>query len=244
LEDHGHRRIVVTVNATQLEDHEVQIWWTSLEANDGQVEKLRRLLSAAEHRRASRFRIERARRRFIVARAALRLVLGQCTGIDPVDLVFVVGEHGKPSRVGGPFFNASDSGEFVAIAVATAEVGLDIENARTLRRADRLAHRVCTPLELDDLAELPEDERDRRILRLWTCKEAALKAIGVGLPGGAHNVEVEFSPGGSPKLTSLFGEPSGWALLCPEIHPDIVCSLVVSGSGWRAISRPFSAHSM
>lgn len=221
----------------------VQIWWTSLEASEDQIEKLRRLLSEAELQRASRFRIRRAERRFIVARAALRLVLGQCTGADPADLEFAFGEHGKPSLVGGPSFNASDSGDSVAIAVSSAEVGLDIENARTLRRADRLARRICTPLELDDLAELPEAERDRRILRLWTCKEAALKAVGVGLPGGAQNVEVRFSEQGSAKLTNLLGQIPGWALLFPEIHPDIMCSLVVRGSGWRPVSRPFSAHS-
>ncbi len=232
------------MKSIDLSDSEVQIWWTSLEANEDQLEKLRRLLSVAEQQRASRFRIRRAERRFIVARAALRLILCKMTGHDPSELEFNLGEHGKPYLTGRvPHFNASDSGDYVAIAISPTEVGIDIENSRILRRADRLARRVCTQLELDDLAKLAENERGRRILRLWTCKEAALKAVGVGLRGGARNIEVDFSQQGSPTLTNLLGDASGWTLLFPEIHSDIVCSLVIRGNDWRVVERRFSVHS-
>jgi 4'-phosphopantetheinyl transferase len=228
----------------ELREREIQIWWTSLDVDKDQLEQLRSLLSPQEKQRAGRFRIGRAERRFVAARAALRIVLGQCTGIDPASITFGFGDHGKPYLgSGGPLFNASDSGDVVAIAVTTAEVGIDIETNRTLRRADGLARRVCTRLELDALAKISEDERNGRILRLWTCKEAGLKAVGVGLPGGARNVEIAFSKTGSPALTNLLGETSGWTLLFPDIDPDIVCSLVVQGDHWRAVNRPFSIQS-
>jgi 4'-phosphopantetheinyl transferase len=231
------------MNDIELSRGEAQIWWASLDVDQLLLERLRRLLSPAEIGRAGRFRVERAERRFIAARAALRMVLGRATGTDPAEIEFDFGEHGKPHLPGGPCFNASDSGDFIAVALATVEVGIDIENARTLRRSDRLAQRVCTPLELDSLRNIPKDERDHRLLRLWTCKEAALKAVGVGLPGGARNVEVDFSNTGSPTLDNLLGERTGWTLLFPEISPRVLCTLVVRGDLRRVISRSFDLQS-
>ena len=150
------------------------------------------MLNPEELGRAERFRVAAAARRFIGARAALRMILGRATGAEPADVVFLFGEHGKPRLPdGGLFFNASDSGDYVVVALATAEVGVDIELARVVRRRDGLARRVCTDRELEMLARAPEGERDALLLRLWTCKEAALKAVGIGLSGGARNVEAE-----------------------------------------------------
>jgi 4'-phosphopantetheinyl transferase len=221
-------------------DGEVHVWWASLELTDSEIEALGRVLSPEEQRRAERFRIAAAARRFIGARAALRSVLGRTTGVDPADVTFAFGEHGKPRLSdGGPCFNASDTGDFVVIAVTTAEIGIDVELVRPLRRRDRLARRICTNRELESLARFPEEQRDSQLLRLWTCKEAALKAIGTGLPGGARNVEIELPTSGPPKLVRLLDDPDGWSLLFPDLLPNLLCSAVVRGGNWRVVSRSF-----
>jgi 4'-phosphopantetheinyl transferase len=172
------------------------------------------------------------------------MVLADSTSVAPSDLEFRFGEHGKPYLTdGGPFFNASDSGDFVVIALATAEVGVDIELVRTLGRRERLAQRVCTDREVEMLARAPDEERSTLLLRLWTCKEAALKAIGTGLPGGVRNVEVEIPTNGPPRLARLLDEIDGWTLLFPELLPTLLCSVTVRGPDWRAVSRPFSLQS-
>jgi 4'-phosphopantetheinyl transferase len=221
-------------------DGEVHVWWASLELTDSEIEALGRVLSPEEQRRAERFRIAAAARRFIGARAALRSVLGRTTGVDPADVTFAFGEHGKPKLSdGGPCFNASDTGDFVVIAVTTAEIGIDVELVRPLRRRDRLARRICTNRELESLSRFPEEQRDSQLLRLWTCKEAALKAIGTGLPGGARNVEIELPTSGPPKLVRLLDDPDGWTLLFPDLLSNLLCSAVVRGGNWRVVSRSF-----
>jgi 4'-phosphopantetheinyl transferase len=223
---------------------EVHVWWASLEVSDSEIDELRGILSSDEQRRADRFRIESAAHRFIAARAALRTVLGRAAGLKPARIEFAYGENGKPSLADdGPCFNASDSGDFVAIAVTSTEVGIDIELTRTFRRSEGIARRICTKHEIDALAKLPEDERDARLLRLWTCKEAALKALGTGLPGGVRNIEVEFPATGSPRLVRLMDEADGWTLLLADLFPDLLCSIVVKAESRRVVSRKFSLQS-
>jgi 4'-phosphopantetheinyl transferase len=232
---------IVKMNVSDLPPGEVHLYWASLDLSDTQIEVLRRTLVPAELRRAERFRVARAARRFIAARAALRIVLAGSTGVAPVNLKFRFGKHGKPYLAdGGPFFNASDSGDVVVIALTTAEVGVDIELLRPLARGRRLARRICTERELELFQATPEDERDALLLRLWTCKEAALKAIGTGLPGGVRNVETALPTGGSPRLARLLDETEEWTLLFPDLLPNLLCSVVVRGSCWREVIRPFS----
>ena len=121
--------------------------------------------------------------------------------------------------------------------------GVDIEVERKLHRSDRLARRICTDHEFEMLAGLPDHERSTLVHRLWTCKEAALKAVGTGLPGGVRNVEVELPRNGAPRLTRLPGIDSDWTLLFPELESKLMCTVVVRGQGWRAVGHPFSLQS-
>jgi 4'-phosphopantetheinyl transferase len=224
---------------------QVQLWWASLDVSESETDRLQGVLAPDELRRADRFRVAAAARRFIGARAALRMILGRATGAEPAELEFRLGENGKPRLVDdAPCFNASDSGDYVVVALAPLEVGVDIELIRTLHRHDRLARRVCTDRELEMIAQAPEEERDTLLLRLWTCKEAALKAVGIGLSGGTRNVEVQLETPGVPRLARLLDRADHWSLLVPDLHPKLLCSVVVKNGGWRAVSRQFSLHSM
>jgi 4'-phosphopantetheinyl transferase len=236
----GHNGFAMT-RGLEVPSGQVHLWWASLDVSDSAIDRLCRWLAPAELQRAERFRVTEARRRFIAARAALRLVLGHATETAPEDVVFIYGEHGKPRLEGcRPHFNSSDSGGCVVVALAVAEIGVDIEVVRPLARMDRLARRICTRGELEALSELPPSDGSATLLRLWTYKEAALKAIGTGLPGGVRNVEVSLPPVGRPRLVRLLDESGGWELLSCNLNPDLLCSVVVRGSGYRTVCRPFS----
>lgn len=223
---------------------EIHLWWARVSEAEPHLDRLRRTLNSDEDERAARFRVEDARQRFIVARAVLRSVLGRTTGVDPADLVFAYGEHGKPRLpAGGPSFNVSDSGDFVVVALAAAELGVDAEVVRPLARQERLARRICTQRELEVIESIPEADRDAAILRLWTCKEAALKADGTGLSGGVRNIEIDLRPDGPPRLHRLRGEAEGWTLLPATLSPEVVCSVVVRGDGPQVSIRHWDFQS-
>lgn len=85
------------------------------------------------------------------------------------------GASGKPRLERGPDFSLSHSGGLVACAVSWQRgLGLDVERIRPLG-ARSLRH-ALTPEELHWASSDPE-----RLIRLWTAKEAVLKAAGCGL---------------------------------------------------------------
>ena len=62
--------------ACVLRENEVCVWSVGLEVNAARLSALEALLSADERERAGRFHFSEHRRRYIVARAHLRLLLG------------------------------------------------------------------------------------------------------------------------------------------------------------------------
>jgi 4'-phosphopantetheinyl transferase len=213
---------------------EIHLRWAVMTDADPLIGDLRCLLDDRERERAGRFRIERAARRFVVARATLRQVLGEVIGSKPEDIAFSYGPRGKPSLPESHLhFNASDSGDVVVIGLALEELGVDIEVERRLRRADRLAERVCNPEEHRRWSMIPEVHREPVLLRLWTCKEAILKAAGTGLSGGMANAGVDLQPDGSAPRAA-FSDQS-YTLLPIRLPLDLVGTVAIGGNGWRIV---------
>jgi 4'-phosphopantetheinyl transferase len=147
------------------------------------------LLDAAEQARAARFVFARNRGEFVAAHVLTRTLLSTLMpGTDPGAWRFVAGENGKPVACLGDWpapisFNLSHTDGMVGVAALAAEghaLGFDVEpldRKVTLGIADRY---FC-PEEVDWLQSLPEAIRPAGFLRLWTLKEAFIKATGQGL---------------------------------------------------------------
>ena len=145
------------------------------------------LLSGHELARADRFLYPGPRRRFILLRAAARSLLCDRLSCDNAELTFESAEHGKPFAVvrGTPadvHFNMSDSGNHGLIAIATrGRIGIDLEERTENRDLAGLAETVFGEEEQATLAAADGRDRVKRFYRLWTYKEALLKALGTGL---------------------------------------------------------------
>jgi 4'-phosphopantetheinyl transferase len=140
---------------------------------------------------AGRFATERLRRRSRGARGLLRHVAAGYLGCRPLDVPIAVapcpscgGPHGKPElAVSGLHANVSYTGDAAAVAIATAEVGIDVERSGRVGDAVALARQFYAPQEARWVAG-NEGQHEARYLRLWVRKEALLKATGEGLAGG------------------------------------------------------------
>jgi 4'-phosphopantetheinyl transferase len=162
---------------------------------DIDAEPLAGLLSADERHRAGRFAFARERRRYIVARARLRQLLGERLGAAPESLQFVYHPHGKPALARRPGrrdlrFNVSHCGGVAAYAFAEGrEVGVDLEREREIEDAEAIAERCFSPAERDACRVLG-------FLYCWTRKEAFVKALGSGLSSPLPQLDVSAAPQG------------------------------------------------
>lgn len=218
----------------------VKLWWASVRESTTWIEEHEGLLDDEERDRAERFRVGAARRRFVIGRVMLRRVLSGFTGVEPERLCFAFSAYGKPRLVDGELcFNLAHSGDAVVLAVAEDEVGVDVEELRPLSTADRLARRICTPRELAELLALGAGVRSKAVLRLWTAKEAVLKALGSGIRGSMRSIEVSLDANGELRLLSLQGEPTSWTLLAAPPPDGMVAAVAVARPSCRLESRSF-----
>lgn len=204
----------MTTERSQLRPGVVYIWEGRLDVPADVVAAARKLLSARERKRADRFVYDRHRRRYTVAQAHLRRVLGQLTGIPPEKVRFRYEDKGKPFLPGGPSFNQSHSEDRLMIAVAASgRLGVDIEERRTVRLMLGIADKNFAPDEAARLHAAPANERRRLFFRIWTRKEAFLKALGVGLTHPLRSFSVDPTPGAARGLLhvdDLPEDPAQW----------------------------------
>ncbi|MCB9834343.1 MAG: 4'-phosphopantetheinyl transferase superfamily protein [Planctomycetes bacterium] len=185
-------------------------------------------LSPDERTRAARLLDPGRRRRFIAARAFLRRELAAYLGEgrSPASLRFAYGPLGKPELVaGGAAFNLAHSDDLVALALARGgRLGIDLEVDRRRHDLAALARRFLGVEERAQLADLDPDDHDRAVLRIWTRKEAVLKALGSGVFAGFDLFAVSAS---SPPRFLRRPEDPAWAgLLLDELpQPGGVLSL-------------------
>ena len=143
-------------------------------------------LHRQERARCRGYLHSRPRRQFALCRAALRAILCGELGCGNEALSFGSLSHGKPyALVGGvraPIsFNVSHGGRHGLIALAAAgRVGVDVEERKARRDLDGIAETVFTPAEQADLALAAGDQKIHLFFRLWTMKEALIKALGTG----------------------------------------------------------------
>ena len=145
-----------------------------------------RCLSGAEAERAARFVKDSDRVRYVFGHAMLRLLLARRLAAAPAAIAFATGPNGKPGLAGPGSrlaFNLSYGDGVVALAFARRPVGIDLEAVRDNVRFSQIGRRFFQPDEQRYLeAGTGSGVRDR-FFRLWTRKEAVLKALGVGLSG-------------------------------------------------------------
>jgi 4'-phosphopantetheinyl transferase len=157
----------------------VDLWRAALdEPGEEQV------LSPDERARASRYRFEQDRRRFMAGRAALRGILARYLDASPRHVAIGYGATGKPYALDDPSlrFNLAHSGDVALVGVARGiDVGVDVEALRPAPGWQRIAGKMFSAQEKRLLEAAPPETRLEVFFRCWTRKEALSKAIGGGL---------------------------------------------------------------
>jgi 4'-phosphopantetheinyl transferase len=220
----------------ELASTEIHIWEFPLTTSDSELNVYATSLSEDERIRASRFRFERDARRFTVARAAVRSILGGYTGAAGHGLRFDYSRYGKPSLAGVTAdirFNVSHSADLAMLAVVRGrEVGVDVESIRVEVETDKLAERYFSLHERESLRAIPNRDRVSAFFRCWTCKEAFLKAQGLGLSRSLESFDVEVNPERPARLVSTRPDPqeaARWSLRDVQTVQAYAAAVAVNG---------------
>lgn len=180
----------------EISSGDVHVWSVRLDESAGPTKAHWAVLSPDERLCAAEFRLDDPRRRFVIARAALRRLLGGYLRASAAGIILEIDSTGKP-RLGGAHddrdlhFNLAHSGDLALIAVTDGNaVGIDVERIRDVGHAEQIARRYFHPAETQAILAAPSAERDATFMRCWTGKEAVLKAIGSGITGSLAQFRV------------------------------------------------------
>ena len=102
------------------------------------------------------------------------------------------GKLGKPCLAERPdiHYNLSHAAGIAACIVSDRRCGIDCEAVREYR--PNVMRRAFSDAERRSMEEAPENMRDELFFRLWTLKEAYVKALGIGISYPLDTVEFSF----------------------------------------------------
>ena len=185
LSDVGARLGVVSSR-----DGSAELWYAWVGDHVRDIDRFSRdLLSEAEQAHLAGYRFREAAERYVVTRSLVRAVLGERLGVTPRDIRVTRTDTGKPVVTDGVHFNLSHSGELILLALSDERaVGVDIERKRDVRKATAMAARWLDAREQSDLDRILGQgaELSEAFLRVWSLKEARIKALGVGISGASR----------------------------------------------------------
>ncbi|KAK9691661.1 hypothetical protein RND81_09G210300 [Saponaria officinalis] len=160
------------------------------------------ILSPSEKQSVLRLHEDGHKKRALLARALVRLTIARYqtnSYVDPRSLQFKKNMYGKPEidwqhtpgwSPPSFHFNISHTSSLIACGITTSPIGIDLEEkARTIKNnVMSFARRFFCLDEVEHLAKIIDPEIQRlEFLKLWTLKEAYVKALGRGFSAAPFN---------------------------------------------------------
>jgi phosphopantetheinyl transferase len=186
--------------------------------SDGAVAYVLPLSSASSVEPTSRDLLEAPhgeplRSAFLARRGLTREIVAARLGVDVGDVLIGHRSSGAPLIVSPPTnlrISIAGRDDFCAIALASRAIGVDIEPIGPVAEP---AWNILHESERSFLSKVEPTRRHEAFLRIWTAKEAYLKALGLGLarepseiailPRGGNAFEAPDSGEGSWRRVSL-----------------------------------------
>lgn len=197
------------------------------------IARLSAKLDRHERDRAERLVFEADRSVFVAAHALLRHALGMM--FEGSAIRFRTGAYGKPEldldAEHGVHFNLSHTRGMVVCAICRDHpIGVDVEAMDPGVDIEMLARQYFAASEHQLIVEAPSHHRAELFFRLWTLKEAMLKAVGVGLTAPLREFVFALNPVTSKMQLARLDTASEWQVC--EYAPSTVHRLAL------AVHRP------
>jgi len=199
-----------------------------------------RLLNKSEQACADRFHFEADRVSYIASHALLRVLLSTVGDVEAEHWRFVSAPGGKPEihpDLGHSElrFSLSHTRGLVACAVGHYhDVGVDVELCGRGSGALEIAQKYFAPAEAALLADAPPAQRGLMFARIWTLKEAYVKATGKGLATPLDAFTLTLDPLGIAFTAAIPDRADDWQFAEMSPGPDHRLAIAVR----RAAAAP------
>jgi 4'-phosphopantetheinyl transferase len=195
-------------------------------------------LDGRDRERAARFRFPEDRARFVLGRGLLRKCLGRYLQQTPEAIELATTDRGRPILPDDETvqFSISHTHDLVAVALTTgAQIGIDLEYMKPHSDLPELAKRIFSEEDLQTFLSLPDSEALAAFFRVWTRKEAYLKARGEGIAEGLRQISVSLGPEETSAIRDARDKSAArkWRLIALPVPADYVGSLACDDAGKR-----------
>ncbi|NND46016.1 MAG: 4'-phosphopantetheinyl transferase superfamily protein [Xanthomonadales bacterium] len=175
-------------------------------------------------------RQSRSTRRFY-----LRLLLGAYLGLPGKDVRISRIIKGKPVLDASAHpqqldFSSAGSGQSCLIGISSEGLlGVDLECAdRETLKPRALARRYFSASEQHALAALDDAELHRAFIHTWACKEAVVKAAGLGIANQLCRFSVSVDPDQPARLLDMDDDvAANWSLAMLQPTPDYLAAVAL-----------------
>jgi len=218
-------------------EFDLNLWKVDLQQSADWIDAASAAVLSADERSHWETAHGHVRRRYLVARIALRLARADAVDRPPVSLRLLRNGSGKPLLAGDAagepvHFNLARAGDCCVIAVTRAgPVGVDVEHVVALAEVADIVQSRFAVEEAQEIMSLRGEARLRAFFNCWTRKEAYLKARGVGLLAPLEGVVVTVSDDAPAFLSLHDDDPDCWSLFTVPLECHAVGAVALRSAG-------------
>ncbi len=219
-----------------LTHNDVHIWMLDIESYGENVNKFREILSREEQEKAKRFYSSFLQESFIISRGCLRIILSRYLGIKPQKISFIYNQKGKPLLDREIFpkieFNLSHKNNYAVYGISKEKIGIDLEKIDDKVQVENIAKRFFCEEESHYIINLSSEKKVEYFFKLWTIKEAYLKAIGEGLSAGLDSICLTLDENNQKikflKKKKDQEEDNNWQLKTRNLSDNYIMSIAIN----------------
>ena len=232
--------------------NEIHIWSANLEQPEAIIEGYYSILSDNEKKKVDKYKTEGLRNRHIISKGLLRILIAKYMNYSPNEIIFYFNEFGKPSispdsEGTNLFFNLSHSDNIaVFVFSGNREVGIDVEKVKELADMEGVVDLCFSESEKKWFSKLPSAKKEEMFYKIWTCKEAYIKAIGKGLSFSPNRITLDRKDDDELFIKEINGDEdfNRWKLITFKLHYDFISSVVVENHDFSIEHFRLNPHSI
>ncbi|WP_417876541.1 4'-phosphopantetheinyl transferase family protein [Winogradskyella sediminis] len=190
------------------------------------IDVLSRALTPLELERARKYHQIKDSNRFIICRSFLKTIIAQRNHLKISDVCFEKSNNHKPFFPLDPslFFNVSHAGDFALIAIGDCELGVDVEYINPKFQYNDI---LPTVFSADEIKFIHDSDLERQAFyKLWTRKEAIVKATGKGID--ENFIKIPVIDGCHKISSSLVNEFKNLRVSSFKLNDDYISSLAIT----------------